>query len=135
MRELCAQFRFDFLIGSVHHVNTIPIDFDKELYQKALLSLGPDATEDMLFEQYLDDQLIMLEEVKPAVVGHFDLIRLMSDDPKRMMSTYGERVWAKVLRNLEAVKFYGGLLEMNSAAIRKGWDTPYPGRDICEVSA
>ncbi|KAI5816908.1 polymerase/histidinol phosphatase-like protein [Pyronema omphalodes] len=133
MRELCSQFRFDFLVGSVHHVNTIPIDFDRALYQKALLSLGPEATEEMLFERYLDEQLYMLEEVKPAVVGHFDLIRLMSNEPKKMMKDYGQRVWSKVVRNLEAIKFYGGLLELNSAAIRKGWDTPYPGRDVCDT--
>lgn len=135
MRELQELYRFDFVLGSVHHVNAIPIDFSKELWQRARQSIGPDARDDQLVELYFDTQLEMLRQLRPAVVGHFDLIRLMAtDDGVRAVADYGEAVWNKALRNLEFIKSYNGLVELNSASLRKGWDTPYPGRDICNVT-
>lgn len=135
MRGLQDLYKFDFFVGSVHHVNTIPIDFDKAMYTKALFSVSPDGNEALLFEAYLDAQFEMLTQLQPAVVGHFDLIRLMAEDPAKELGGYEGAVWEKVQRNLEFVKSYGGLLELSSASLRKGWDTPYPGRDVCEVSS
>jgi histidinol-phosphatase (PHP family) len=135
VRELQELYKFDFFIGSVHHVNTIPIDFSKELYQQARASVAPDASEDHpLFEAYFDTQYTMLKELRPAVVGHFDLIRLMAtDDGRSDLMAYGDTVWGKVVRNLEFIKRYNGLIELNSSSMRKGWNTPYPGRDVCRV--
>ena len=133
VRGLQDLYKFDFFVGSVHHVNAIPIDFDRALYARALQSVSPAGCEDALFEAYLDAQLEMLAALTPAVVGHFDLIRLMAADPARPLSAYAPAVWDKARRNLRFVKSYNGLLELNSASLRKGWDTPYPGRDVCEV--
>ena len=38
-----------------------------------------------------------------------------------------------VIRNIEFVKLYGGLFELNSSALRKGWNTSYPKRDIANA--
>lgn len=133
MRDLQPIYKFDFFVGSVHHVNTIPIDFDRATYERALASCGAGDKEEVLFEQYFDHQYEMLTQLRPAVVGHFDLIRLMARDPTREIRSYGDAVWKKVLRNLDFVKSYNGLLEINSASLRKGWETPYPGPDICSV--
>lgn len=84
-----------------------------------------------LFEDYFDAQLEMLETLKPKVVGHFDLIRLLSDEPDRDLKVW-EGVWVRLVRNLKVVVEQGGLLEINSAALRKGLKEPYPGRAICE---
>lgn len=132
IRNLQSIYKFDFFIGSVHHVHTIPIDFDQEMYQKALSAVG--GTEESLFEAYFDAQFQMLEALRPAVVGHFDLIRLFSADPTKGLRDYGAGVWERVERNVAFVVSYGGLTELNSASIRKGWDEPYPRRDVCEVS-
>jgi histidinol-phosphatase (PHP family) len=120
----------DFFIGSVHHVHGIPIDYDTTMYNRAReLAGGSDLR---LFEDYFDAQLEMLETLKPKVVGHFDLIRLLSDEPNRDLRVW-EGVWVRAVRNLKVVVEQGGLLEINSAALRKGLKEPYPGRAICEV--
>lgn len=90
-------------------------------------------TDAQLFEDYFDSQYEMLKALKPRVVGHFDVIRLWSDDKDVDLKEVGGEVWRKVVRNLEVVKEQGGLLEVNSAALRKGMRDPYPGRAICEV--
>ena len=73
----------------------------------------------------------MLVALKPRMVGHFDLIRLMSEQPGRDPREW-KGVWERILRNLRLVKEQGGLLECNSAALRKGLEEPYPHRVIAE---
>ena len=82
---------------------------------------------------YFDAQLDMLQQLQPLVVGHFDLIRLKSDDMERSFTSWSG-VWSKVLRNLDFIASYGGMLEVNSAALRKGMSEPYPKAEICQVS-
>lgn len=91
-----------------------------------------DGTEEGLFADYFDSQFEMLQALKPPVVAHFDLIRLKSDEPESSCTRW-EAVWEKVLRNLEFIVGYGGLLEINTAALRKGLAEPYPASDICKV--
>ena len=132
IQNLRSIYKFDFFIGSVHHVNTIPIDFDKAMYLQAMEKAG--GTEERLFEAYFDAQYEMLRQLKPPVVGHFDLIRLFSENPAKPLAGYGPGVWEKVVRNVDFVVGYRGLTELNSASFRKGWDEPYPRRDVAEVS-
>ena len=129
-KELASNPAIDYFIGSVHHVHEIPIDYDKALYVKARDVAG--GTDERLFEDYFDAQFEMLGELTPRLVGHFDLIRLLSDEPNRDLKTMGG-VWKKVLRNLERVVQLEALLEINSSALRKGLNEPYPTRSICEV--
>lgn len=126
-----SRIPFEFFVGSVHHVHTIPIDYDASMYQQARDVAG--GTDERLFEDYYDSQLDMLQKLKPLVVGHFDLIRLKSDDPNATFTKY-PKVWEKIQRNLRFVAGYGGILELNSAALRKGMTEPYPKEEICRVS-
>lgn len=131
MREMMQNPNVEFFLGSVHHVHEIPIDYDRALYEKARdVAGGSDAR---LFEDYFDSQYEMLKEMQPRVVAHFDLIRLFSDDPDRDLKTM-EGVWSRIVRNLKLIKEQGGLLEINSSALRKGMREPYPTRSVCEVS-
>ena len=124
-------FPFEFFMGSLHHTLTVPIDYDREMYEKARDLAG--GSDERLFEAYFDEQLDMLQQLKPLVVGHFDLIRLKSDDPERSFKQW-PGVWERILRNLDYVAGYGGILELNSAALRKGMSEPYPKAEICQVS-
>lgn len=130
VEESLARFPFEFFIGSVHHMHTQPIDYDRPMYEKAREIAG--GTDERLFEDYFDAQLDMLQQLRPLVVGHFDLIRLKSDDPERSFTLW-PGVWERVLRNLDFVAAYGGILELNSAALRKGMREPYPKGEICRV--
>lgn len=128
--ELLGDPDTDFFVGSVHHVYEIPIDYDRALYEQARLAAG--GFDVGLFEAYFDAQHEMLLTLKPLTVGHFDLIRLLSDEPDGDLRAL-EGVWARIVRNLQVVLEQGGLVEINSSALRKGLKEPYPSRSICEV--
>ena len=136
--SLLSRHQLDIFVGSVHHVYGIPIDFDPETYAAALSRSSERArdlnatNEELLFADYFDAQLEMLQALKPPIVGHFDLIRLLSSMPDASLKIYS-RVWRKILRNLLFVTEYGGLLEINGSALRKGLKEPYPNSEICSV--
>ncbi|KAI5783848.1 polymerase/histidinol phosphatase-like protein [Peziza echinospora] len=138
INRLQADYNFDLFLGSVHHVNTIPIDFDAKMYAEARQTCG-NGTDRDLFDAYFDAQWEMITLLQPPIVGHFDLIRLLSDSPSARLDTWdpedegGKILWDKIVRNVKAVVSYGGFIELNSASLRKGWDEAYPRRDICEL--
>jgi histidinol-phosphatase (PHP family) len=131
IQALLAKHDWDYFIGSVHHVHGVPIDFDVAKY-RAARARCPGKTDAALFEAYFDAQHDMLRAVRPPIVGHFDLVRLFSDDPDEPLSTH-EGVWTRILRNLRFVQSYGGLMELNSSAVRKGLAEPYPSVAVCKV--
>ncbi|KAG6853244.1 hypothetical protein C0991_005746 [Blastosporella zonata] len=126
--------RVEYIVGSVHHVNGIPIDFDLSTFHKALESLSPGSEKEAQLESFLstyfDAQYELLQRFHPEVVGHFDLCRLYH--PGLAFATYPE-AWRKVERNIAFAVEYGALFEVNAAAFRKGWDAAYPGRDVVEL--
>ncbi|KAL9586413.1 MAG: hypothetical protein Q9212_000927 [Teloschistes hypoglaucus] len=128
--RLISDFHLDLFIGSVHHVHGIPIDYNVDLYGKAL-SMSGGSNKD-LFEDYFDLQYDMLTALKPPIVGHFDLIRLKSNDPDTEFVKMAG-VWKKIQRNLAFIVSYGGILELNSAGLRKGLKEPYPNAEISKA--
>jgi histidinol-phosphatase (PHP family) len=131
IQDIQSNYDWDMFIGSVHHVNTVPIDFDRHMYEQAREKSG--GTDLKLFEDYFDAQLEMLKAINPPIVGHFDLIRLLSDCRDSEMDSH-PTLWQRVRRNLEHIASYGGILEINTAGWRKGLREPYPGATICKVS-
>ncbi|KAG9518789.1 histidinol-phosphatase, partial [Aureobasidium melanogenum] len=129
IKDLLARYKFDLFVGSMHHVHTKPIDFDHDMYYQARTISG--GSDEDVFAAYFDQQYDMLKALTPPLVGHFDLIRLKSDDPERVWTTM-PMVWEKIVRNLDFVASYGGILEINSSAIRKGMSEPYPKAEICK---
>jgi histidinol-phosphatase (PHP family) len=126
--ELRKQHGVDYVVGSLHHVGGIPIDFSPELYEAALEQHHNDLF--ALFASYFDEQYQMLQAVNPEVVGHFDLIRIFRTEPNAGIH---QSVWEKIIRNVEYVIRYGGLFEINSRAWKKGLKDAYPQRDIFKV--
>ncbi|GAB7332878.1 hypothetical protein MBLNU13_g04596t1 [Cladosporium sp. NU13] len=129
INDVLEKHRVDMFVGSVHHVYTVPIDFDLPLYHKAR-DMG-DGTDERIFADYFDSQYEMLQALKPPVVAHFDLIRLKSDDPERSFKTWPQ-IWEKIERNLQFIASYGGVVELNSSSLRKGMSEPYPQVEICK---
>lgn len=139
------QDSLDYLVGSVHHVNEIPIDFDPNIFQQALQSLqsphdpndpqkSPDPqSPELLYrlcETYFDNQYDLIDRYRPEVIGHFDLCLLFNPD---LELANQPAVWAKLERNIRLAISYGALFEVNSASIRKGWATPYPSPSILKL--
>lgn len=112
-------------------MHSIPIDFDKAMYANAVKVAG--GSEERVYEDYYDLQYEMLKALKPRIVGHFDLVRLMSEEPGRDVRQW-EGVWQRIKRNLEYAAEIGAWLECNTSALRKGLAEPYPCRVISEVS-
>lgn len=131
INECLQNYEFDLFIGSVHHVHTIPIDYDREKYMMARSLSG--GTDERLFEDYFDLQYAMLQALKPPLIGHFDLIRLLSDDPNADFLQW-PGVLGKASRNLDLIAEYGGVMELNSAGLRKGMREPFPTQAVCKVS-
>lgn len=137
VHQLAAHPTIDYFMGSLHHTCGIPIDFDKTMWNQARDAAG--GTDQLMYAKYYDEQYAMLTALSPRVVGHFDLVRLMSPDPNRDVRSAwaGETgapsaVWDKIVRNLKAARSYDGWLECNSSALRKGLAEPYPSRAIAE---
>ncbi|KAF1915225.1 histidinol-phosphatase [Ampelomyces quisqualis] len=130
IQGILAKHTFDFFIGSIHHTHTIPIDFNREMYEQAREKAG--GTDARLFEDYFDSQFDMLLALKPPVVGHFDLIRLASDHRDASFKDMTS-VWDKIHRNLEFIASYSGRLELNTSGLRKGLAEPYPCLAICQM--
>ncbi|KAI4087078.1 MAG: hypothetical protein LQ339_008958 [Xanthoria mediterranea] len=123
IEDLLAEFPLELFVGSVHHVHCVPIDYSTALFDEARNISG--GSNEKLFEDYFDLQYEMLVALRPPVVGHFDLIRLKSDDPDTNFASM-EGVRRRISRNLAFITEYRGVIELNSAALRKGLKEPYP---------
>jgi histidinol-phosphatase (PHP family) len=128
----------EYLVGSVHHVNAIPIDFDLPTFEKSLFSLPCAETStnaessrmDTFLSAYFDAQYELLSRFHPEIIGHFDLCRLYR--PNLHFRDFPS-AWLKLERNVQFAIEYGGLFEVNAAALRKGWQSAYPAEDVMEV--
>ena len=140
--------RIEYVVGSVHHVGEIPIDFDEPTYRRALecftdFTAADDASASATLEDpesrrmeaylcaYFDAQYTLISRFKPEIIGHIDLCWLYR--PLLCLEAY-PRAWAKLKRNIQLGVSYGALFECNAAALRKGWEGSYPGEDVVKVS-
>ncbi|KAG0164041.1 histidinolphosphatase [Apophysomyces sp. BC1034] len=123
------QDSVDYVVGSLHHVGKIPIDFSVELYQQALERHGSLAD---LYAAYFDEQFVMLQSVQPRVVGHFDLVRIFAGSEADKV-LHEPAIWQRIVRNVEYVIKYDGLFEINSRSWKKGLVDAYPQRDIVQL--
>lgn len=110
----------DYLVGAVHHVDDIPIDYDKMTYARAVQSAG---SINKLYCRYFDLQYELIQRIKPAVVAHFDLIRIYDRDYRTRLAAPDVR--KRITRNLELIARYDLILDFNVAALRKGAAEPY----------
>jgi histidinol-phosphatase (PHP family) len=150
-----------YVVGSVHHVAGVSIDFDQSTYLRSIehctagtigatmsassssstLEMPQPRNPDLIptdkellpfLVKYLDAQYEMIESLEPEVIGHFDLCLLFN--PGYRLDVPGrEEVWKRVKRNIRRVVGYGGLFEANGAAIRKEWETSYPSKEVLRV--
>jgi histidinol-phosphatase (PHP family) len=128
-RELAAAFAPDYLVGSVHHVDDRNFDFSPEAYARAARAVGgPDA----LYTRYFDLQLEMIQALKPAVVGHFDLVRIY--DPNYRARLERPEIWTRIRRNLACIRDLGLILDFNVRALVKGAPEPYIAAPILQAA-
>ncbi|BCL62272.1 hypothetical protein DGMP_29650 [Desulfomarina profundi] len=119
----------DYIVGSVHFVEDVGFDYSKNEYIKAIEKTGnPDA----LYCRYFDLQFEMISLLKPAVVGHFDLIRLFDDNYRKRLSK--PAIQKRIRRNLQLIKKLGLILDLNLRSLAKGACEPYPSTAILDAA-
>ena len=124
-----ARFKPDMIVGSVHHVHDVLFDATARNYRRAVeVSGGIEA----LYCDYFDAQLELIETFRPAVVGHFDLIRIFDADYPKRWEVSGIR--DRAVRNHERIKALGLILDLNVRALAKGAAEPYPSTPWLEFA-
>jgi histidinol-phosphatase (PHP family) len=118
--SLISRHQPEMIVGSVHHVHDLLFDDKLSDYKRAaVLSGGMEA----LYCDYFDKQLELIERFEPAVVGHFDLIRIHDPDYRERWEVAKVRDSAR--RNLSRIKELGLILDLNVRALTKGASEPY----------
>ncbi len=128
-RDLTVRHQLDYVVGSVHHVDDLPIDTSQTDWLCAAEQVGG---VEQLYLLYFDHQLEVIERLRPAVVGHFDLVRLHDPDYRERLASPAIRLRAE--RNLERIAALGLCLDVNSRAFAKGQDEPFPCRPLLEMA-
>ena len=129
MPYLIKTFRPDYVVGSVHFVNDMGFDYSREQYDLTAQAVGG---RDKLYCLYFDRQYEMIKLLKPAVVGHFDLIRIFDSEYKTRLLK--PEIMARIERNLELIKEYDLIMDFNLRSLMKGADEPYITRAILEMA-
>ncbi len=128
VRGLIKTFRPDYIVGSVHHVGEVPFDYSREKYEEAVRQAdGLDA----LYCRYFDLQLEMIDTLHPAVVGHFDLIRIFDPDYRDRLARPG--IAARLRRNLDRIGELDLILDCDCREL-PGKGEPYPCHPILEMA-
>ncbi len=127
--QLIKQFRPDYIVGSLHHVDDHPFDLSPAAYAQTAEALGG---LNPMYERYFDQQYEMLRTQKPQVVGHFDIIRM--HDPDYRSRLENSAIKEKVLRNLQLIREMGSILDFNVNALAKGANEPYVTKSILKAA-
>ena len=125
IETLRAQYKVDYIVGSVHHVEGIPFDTSRDYFSKAVVELG---SLDKVYRAYYEHQFELIQSCKPEVIGHFDLVRIYTENEK-----VSSRIVEIQERNIQAVVDYGGVFEVNSRALRKGLSDVYPKTEVLRM--
>lgn len=126
-RQLRDEYRPDYIVGSIHHLEDIGFDLSAASYRAAVDRAGGI---EALYRRYFDRQYELIVRLRPQVVGHFDLIRLY--DPDYRIRLKHPDIQKKIHRNLEAIRQLGLAIDVNARAYLKGFDEPYPSIAILQ---
>lgn len=125
MTRLRKAYPFDYIVGSVHDICGRWVDFSPA--DTAVLAAdlgGPEA----LQMAYFNAVTTMVETLRPDIVGHLDLVRKY--EPAGF--GFSPRVLRAIETALEAIRAFGGVLDVNCAASRNGYGPVYPLPQILE---
>lgn len=120
MLALRRRYAFDYVVGSVHHVDDISIDGPKAEFEGLVRRFG---SLERLAVRYYQLVAEMVLAVRPEVVGHLDLIRKNAPLDESLDTPPIRRAAETAL---EAVAECNAILDLNTAGYRKGLGTPYP---------
>lgn len=120
VRALIREFNPDYIVGSVHHLKDLCFDYSKQAYEAIADQFNG---LDRMYMAYFDAQYEMIRDLRPFVVGHFDLIRIYDPDFEARLET--PEISKRIRRNLSLIKALGLVLDYNLRPLTKGKKTPY----------
>ena len=120
VKSLISKYQPDYIVGSVHHIDDICFDYSKEEYDKIALKCG---SLEAMYKKYFDLQYEMIKELKPFIVGHFDLIRIYDNSYKERLAR--PEIAQKIQRNLELIKSLNLVMDFNLRPLARGEKEPY----------
>jgi histidinol-phosphatase (PHP family) len=123
MQALRQSVPFDYIVGSVHSIGDIWIDFNLEMSERAAVASGG---WEALRCQYFDRLAELVQTLEPEIVGHVDLIRRF-EAPAFQFTPLALRHAERVL---EAALAAGSAIEVNAAPVRRGFGPVYPGPQV-----
>ena len=123
MRQVRKSAPFEYMVGSVHDVDGVFVDYKPEITKALAERLGGVET---LQARYFDAVADLVQTLEPEVVGHIDLIRKFDGEDAR----FAPAVQPHIERALEAVRAHGGVLDVNCGAYRRGLSPVYPLPEI-----
>lgn len=128
MQDLRERHRLDYIVGSVHWVDGILIDYTRARFDEAVAACGG---REHLALRYYDTVAEMIAALRPEVVGHLDLPRRHGgEDPAFETPAVRDRARAV----LALMREQDAILDINTAAPRKGLATPYPAPWLLEAA-
>jgi histidinol-phosphatase (PHP family) len=127
MSDLKERHSFDYMVGSVHHIHEIPLDGPAELFEKILTQFGGDI--EALAIHYYQAVGAMIQNLKPDVVAHLDLIKKNAPEVELVDTT---EIRKAIENTLEVAHLNDCILDCNTAGIRKNLGGPYPAQWIVE---
>jgi histidinol-phosphatase (PHP family) len=125
MREARTRLSADYIVGSVHEIDGLVVDYKAEHTRAVAEQLGG---VEIMHVRYFDALAELVTTLEPEVVGHIDLIRKFDGETP----SFSKRAWTHLERTLEAVRAVGGVLDVNAATRRRGLGPVYPLPEILE---
>lgn len=127
--RLIEEYKPDYLVGSVHFVDDLGFDYSREQYDETAAAVGG---HDRMYCRYFDIQYEMIKLLKPAVVGHFDLVRIF--DPDYRLRLAKPEIHSRIRRNLELIAEFGLIMDFNLRSLLKGAEEPYISAPLLQMA-
>ncbi|CAK9780889.1 putative histidinol-phosphatase [Cutaneotrichosporon oleaginosum] len=159
LARLLADARIDYVVGSVHHVRGVSVDFDRGTWLRAVRAARRGVDETTMVR--VDGKLVLAprdadaaladgyvpapEEMEAFLAAYFDAqMGVLQAHQPEVVGHFDlcllwvpeaslDAVWDRVERNVRYAVGYGALFEANAAALRKGWKTSYPSPRVLQL--
>lgn len=133
IQELSKVGEWDYIIGSIHFVNTFPdgtpwtIDGGNQEFKKGFNRVFQNNASDLI-HQYFNNTRQMIREMKPDVIGHIDKLK-MQHTPGCFVPDTDEIFRKELLLTLDEIKTAGCIVEINTRGVyRRNEAEYYPGK-------
>ena len=119
------QLNLDYYIGAVHYIY---IDKSKtykavdDYLEEFIVTLKDDFNNDIgtLYTKYYETYRMMIEEYKPKIIAHLDLVKKNNKDNKFFNENESKYI-EEVLKTLDIVKKHDCVLEINTGGLSRGY--------------